>query len=191
MTALFGTDDLSIAETAPAEERTAVLVDLHKQQLRDIAKLQYALDFETRRAQGTVAHHVAYATRSLTGVEKFKDAMCKVDPSTGSTFSDRHWNQGSLLTGSNIELSQPQHRLSEQFGGHDVPIERLEEFTLVDTPFPQAPPAQRLEGHGEPSNDCGREATPQPQRIPQRHSGAVQRQSRHLIPSPVIKDPAG
>ena len=101
----------------------------------DVAKFQYALGFEMRRAGGTVAYYVVYATRSITGVEKFKDAMWRVDPSTGSTFSDRNWNQGSLLTGSNVELSQLQHRLSDEFAGEDVSIERLEEFTLVDTPF--------------------------------------------------------
>lgn len=132
---LFGTDDFSVVEAAPAGVRIPLLVDLYKQQLRNVAKFQYALDFEMRRANETVAYYVVYATRSLTGVEKFKDAMWKVDPSTGSTFSDRHWNQGSLLTGSNVELSQLRHRLSEQFGEQDVPIERLEEFTLVDTPF--------------------------------------------------------
>ena len=132
---LFGTNDFSEVEAAPAGERIPLLVDLYKQQLRGVAKFQHALDFEMRRANGTVAYYVVYATRSITGVEKFKDAMWKVDPSTGSTFSDRHWNQGSLLTGSNVELSQLQHRLASEFGGTDVSIERLEEFTLLDTPF--------------------------------------------------------
>ena len=132
---LFGTDDFSEVEAAPAGERIPLLVDLYKQQLCGVAKFQHALDFAMRRANGTVAYYVVYATRSITGVEKFKDAMWKVDPSTGSTFSDRHWNQGSLLTGSNVELSQLQRRLGDEFGGEDVSIERLEEFTLLDTPF--------------------------------------------------------
>ncbi|MCY3618184.1 MAG: three-Cys-motif partner protein TcmP [bacterium] len=132
---LFGTNDFSEIESAPSGEREPLLVDLYKAQLRDVARFQYALDFEMRRVNGTVAYYVVYATRSLTGVEKFKDAMWKVDPSTGSYFSDRNWNQGSLLTGSNVELSQLQQRLGDEFGGQDVSIERLEEFTLVDTPF--------------------------------------------------------
>ncbi len=132
---LFDTNDFSEVEAAPAGERIPLLVDLYKQQLCDVAKFRHALDFEMRRAGGTVAYYVVYATRSITGVEKFKDAMWKVDPSTGSTFSDRNWNQGSLLTGSNVELSQLQHRLSDEFAGEDVSIGRLEEFTLVDTPF--------------------------------------------------------
>ena len=132
---LFGTDDFSEVEAAPTGERMPLLVDLYKQQLCGVAKFQHALDFEMRRANGTVAYYVVYATRSITGVEKFKDAMWKVDPSTGSTFSDRRWNQGSLLTGSNVELSQLQQRLGDKFGGEDVSIERLEEFALLDTPF--------------------------------------------------------
>ena len=132
---LFGTSDFSTVEAAPAGRRIPLLVDLYKAQLRDVAEFQYALDFEMERDSGTVAYYVVYATRSLTGVEKFKDAMWKVDPSTGSSFSDRNWNQGSLLTGSNVELSQLQQRLSEEFGGQEVSIDLLEEFTLVDTPF--------------------------------------------------------
>ncbi len=188
---LFGTDDFSVVEAAPAGERISALVDLYKQQLRDVANFQYALDFEMRRANETVAYYVVYATRSLTGVEKFKDAMWKVDPSTGSMFSDRHWNQGSLLTGSNVELSQLQHRLSEQFGGETVPIRAPRRVHARRDAVPKARPSQRLEVHGEPRNDCGREAAGQPQRIPQGHSGAVQRESRHLIPGPAIEDPTG
>lgn len=132
---LFGTNDFSNVEAAPAGERIPLLVDLYKGQLRKVANFRHALDFEMKRANGKVAYYVVYATRSLTGVEKFKDATWTVDPSTGSSFSDRNWNQGSLLTGSHVELSELQQRLSEEFGGQDVSIERLEEFTLVDTPF--------------------------------------------------------
>ncbi|MYH44274.1 MAG: three-Cys-motif partner protein TcmP [Acidimicrobiaceae bacterium] len=51
---LFGTSDFSEVEAAPAGERIPLLVDLYKQQLCDVAKFQYALDFEMRRASGTV-----------------------------------------------------------------------------------------------------------------------------------------
>ncbi|MXW96327.1 MAG: hypothetical protein F4110_07270 [Acidimicrobiaceae bacterium] len=95
---LFGTSDFSTVEAAPAGERIPLLVDLYEQQLRDVAKFRHTLDFEMKRANETVAYYVVYATRSLTGVEKFKDAMWKVDPSTGSTFSDRNWNQQALAT---------------------------------------------------------------------------------------------
>ena len=132
---LFGTSDFSAIETAASGERIPLLVDLYRQQLIDIAKFSYTLDFEMRRENGTVAYYVVYATRNITGVEKFKDAMWKVDPSTGSSFSDRNWNQGSLLTGSNVDLSQLQLRLDEMFRGELISIERLDKFTILDTPF--------------------------------------------------------
>lgn len=132
---LFGTNDFLEVEAAPAGERIPMLVDLYQRQMRDVAKFEYTQGFEMKRANKTVAYYVVYATRSITGVEKFKDAMWKVDPSTGTSFSDRNWNQGSLLTGSNVELSELQQRLSEQFGGESVSIKRLDEFTLLDTPY--------------------------------------------------------
>jgi len=132
---LFGTGDFSDVEAADGGERIPLLVDLYRRQLRDVANFTYTQGFEMRRASEAVAYYVVYATRSITGVEKFKDAMWKVDPSTGTSFSDRNWNQGSLLTGSNVELSQLQQRLEREFGGMIVPIERLDEFTILDTPY--------------------------------------------------------
>ena len=142
---LFETSDFSEVESAPAGERIPLLVDLYQQQLRDVAKFRHTLEFEMRRANGTVAYYVVYATRNITGVEKFKDAMWKVDPSTGSTFSDRHWNQESLFTGSNVDLSLLRHRLGKRHAGEDVPIQRLEEYTLLETPFRKAHLRQALE----------------------------------------------
>ena len=75
--------------------------------------------------------------------------MWKVDPSTGVTFSDRNWNQGSLFTGPNVELSQLQQRLSQEFGGQDVSIKQLEEFTLVDTPFRKPHLRSALKSYGK------------------------------------------
>ena len=98
-----------------------------------------------KRANETVAYYVVYATRSLTGVEKFKDAMWKVDPSTGSTFSDRNWNQPALFTGPNVDLSLLRLRLSEEHADEDVAIDRLEEYTLLETPFRRAHLRQALE----------------------------------------------
>ena len=132
---LFGTNDFSAIEAAAVGERIPMLVDLYRQQLRDVAKFQYTQGFEMRRANETVAYYVVYATRHITGVEKFKDAMWKVDPSTGVSFSDRNWNQGSLLTGPNVELSELRQWLSRDFGGESVPVERLDEFTILETPF--------------------------------------------------------
>ena len=138
---LFDTSDFSEVEAALAGKRIPLLVDLYRQQLLAVANFKHTLDFEMRRTTGTVAYYVVYATRNITGVEKFKDAMWKVDPSTGSSFSDRNWNQGSLLTGSNVELSLLQNRLGEEFRGKSVSIKRPEKFTILDTPVPQAPPS--------------------------------------------------
>ena len=132
---LFGTGDFSDVEAADGGERIPLLVDLYRRQLRDVANFTYTQGFEMRRASEAVAYYVVYATRSITGVEKFKEAMWKVDPSTGTSFSDRNWNQGSLLTGSNVELSQLEQKLEREFGGMIVPIERLDEFTILDTPY--------------------------------------------------------
>ena len=132
---LFGTNDFSAIEATAVGERIPMLVDLYRQQLQDVAKFCYTQGFEMRRANETVAYYVVYATRHITGVEKFKDAMWKVDPSTGVSFSDRNWNQGSLLTGSNVELSELQQRLSRDFRGEKVPIECLEEYAILKTPY--------------------------------------------------------
>ena len=135
---LFGTSDFSEVEAALPGERIPLLVALYERQLRGVANFQFALNFEMKRDNGTVAYYIVYATRNMIGVEKFKDAMWKVDPSTGTTFSDRSWNQGQLFTGSNVDLGPLQQQLRNRFEGETVSIERLEEFTLLETSFRKA-----------------------------------------------------
>ena len=62
---LFGTNDFSKVEAAPAGERRRRLVDLYKGQLKQVAKFKFALDFEMRRDNESLAYYVVYATRSL------------------------------------------------------------------------------------------------------------------------------
>ena len=132
---LFGTTDFSGIERAPQGERTIELVRLFEQQLGAAAGFRYALHFEMLRSNNSVAYYLVYATKHKKGVEKFKDAMWKVDPSTGCRFSDRDYSQGSLLTGDHVDVSPLQQQVAGEFGGHAVDIGLVEDFALLRTVF--------------------------------------------------------
>ena len=105
---LFGTSDFGRVAQAPSGRRMPELVGMYQDQLREVAGFRYSQDFQMLRKDSSVAYYVVYATKHKRGVEKFKEAMWKVDPSTGCRFSDRNFTQGSLLTGQHVDLSHLQ-----------------------------------------------------------------------------------
>ena len=108
----------------------SALVGLYEEQLCRVAGFHHTHHFEMLRTDNSVAYYIVYATKHKTGVTKFKAAMWKVDPSTGCRFSDRNYNQSSLLTGENVHLSPLRRHLLDAFSGKDASIEQLEESIL-------------------------------------------------------------
>jgi three-Cys-motif partner protein len=124
---LFGTDAYRRVRGMSA------LIDLYEKQLRDVAKFTYVREFEMLRSDGHPAYYLIHATRSEKGVEKMKDAMWKVDPGSGFSFSDRHAGQGSLFVGDHVDTGPLRAALVANFAGKKASIEQLERFTLLET----------------------------------------------------------
>ena len=108
---LFGTNDFTAIESASPKQCIPMLVELYERQLVRTAKFNYTRDFQMKRRDGHDAYYVVYATRSERGIQKFKEAMWKVDPGEGRRFSDRNWNQASLFVKDNVD-TQPASRSS-------------------------------------------------------------------------------
>ena len=124
---LFGSDDYRNVRGMTA------LIDLYERQLHDVAKFTYVREFEMLRTDGHPAYYLIHATRSEKGVGKMKDAMWKVDPGSGFSFSDRHAGQGSLLVGDHVDTGPLRAALVANFAGKTASIEQLERFTLLET----------------------------------------------------------
>ena len=127
---LFGTTDFSRVSEAPRGMRVSELVGLYEEQLRRVAGFRHTHHFKMLRSDNSIAYYIVYATKSSTGVEKFKAAMWKVDPSTGGRFSDRDYKQGSLLTGEFVERGRLKLDLLSAFRGKDATIAELEAFVI-------------------------------------------------------------
>jgi three-Cys-motif partner protein len=85
--ALFGTTDEHVPP--PGAERGEYLIALYRKQLKDVAGFTYVIDFQMIDHRNKTLYHLFYGTKSLTGLDRMKQAMWKVDPGGGVRFSDR------------------------------------------------------------------------------------------------------
>lgn len=61
--------------------------------------------------------------------------MWKVDVGGGVRFSDRLSGQEVLFSGDTVDVSPLRTALLKHFAGQSVPVEAIETFVLVETPF--------------------------------------------------------
>jgi three-Cys-motif partner protein len=133
--ALFGTSDWRKAsELGDPEKRRRFIHDLYLKQLRGVTK--YVRSFEMLNQGNRTDYFLFFATNSLLGLEKMKEAMWKVAPSGDYQFSDYTDSLGVMsLFANDPDFSELQRLLRKRFKGSDVSIEDLEEFVVADTPF--------------------------------------------------------
>lgn len=134
---LFGTPGWRGLLDLPAgAERRDAIVELYRSQLQHMAGAEYVRTFEMVNDGNRTEYFLYFATHSLTGLRKMKEAMWRADPAGGQLFSDRtNPNQMVLIqpTFDSTELSQ---LLVDRFRGQGaVPIETITHFVLVETPF--------------------------------------------------------
>ncbi|MEV7447046.1 three-Cys-motif partner protein TcmP [Streptomyces sp. NPDC091204] len=135
LTELFGTDEYKHAASLRGKERQQFLHDLYQRQLSEVCGLTYVQSFAMINRTGHIGYYLFHGTRDVKGVELMKDAMWKVDPGGGFTFSDRLAGQDVLFTEVDIDVTPLRAALLREFAGRTVNISRLEEFTLVNTPY--------------------------------------------------------
>jgi hypothetical protein len=78
--AFFGTDQWRACVAGSPKQRNRCLHDLYVRQLRDSAGATYVRSFEMRNDAGVTDYYLFYATKSLKGLQKMKEAMWKVRP---------------------------------------------------------------------------------------------------------------
>lgn len=133
---LFGCDRWrQAANLRTSLERQNFLRELYRAQLRTVAGARYVHAFEMRNANGRVDYFLYFATNSLLGVKKMKEAMWKVDPAGGYRFSDATDPSQAVLFATEPDPRDIERRLHGQFGHADVTVERIEEFVVSETPY--------------------------------------------------------
>lgn len=130
---LFGTTKWKELLTLKGYQRTRALHDLYGQQLLKHAK--YVRSFTMVNQSKRVDYFLFFATQSLKGLERMKEAMWKVDPLGDFCFSDATDPNALTLFGSEPDLTLLTSFLSNQAADRLIPIEELYAATLVKTPF--------------------------------------------------------
>ena len=133
-TLLFdGDEHLGLAGKSP-QEREVFLHDLISKLIISSGKFEYVRKFQMERSAARTLYSLFFATRHSKGLQVMKEAMWKIDPQNGERFSDRLVNNPSLFDGA-PNYGDLRSALLSKFQGHEVGIETLEEFTLIETRF--------------------------------------------------------
>ena len=134
---LFGTRDWRDAAGLEADAKKAFLSQLYARQLREIG-MEHVRLFEMRDGGNRTEYFLAFATHHKEGLRVIKDAMWNVDRAGGIEFSDftaPSPEQGTLFT-AEPKYEELRKLVMGQFvGQHGVPIEEVNDFVLIDTPF--------------------------------------------------------
>ena len=136
LTSLFGTEEWRTAIPLQGEERTVFLLDLFERQLEQSEGVKYVRSFQLRTQDGQ-DYRLIFSLGHVKGLEKAKNAMWKVDPVAGTSYT------ATTESGQEV-LFRPDHtldttpllaELQAHFGAESFTIEQAEHCTLVDTPF--------------------------------------------------------
>ncbi len=130
---LFGTDEFKQAPRSGAERRD-YFIHLYEEQLRSLCGFTYTLSFTMTGQNNKPICAMVYATRSILGMEKMKDAMWRVDGSGEYTFSDRTANMDPLFE-SEPSFDQLAQDIWHQFIGCTVDVKEIERFVIGRTAF--------------------------------------------------------
>jgi three-Cys-motif partner protein len=128
--ALFGTTRRPDLEAGP--DRVDIISDFYIQQLG--AHARYVWPFRMHDGRNRPVYDLVFATNNLTGLEKMKDAMWKIDPVTGATFSDRS-EQATRLFEPEPDFTPLRRVIADEFANRAPSVEELEYYVLTETPY--------------------------------------------------------
>jgi hypothetical protein len=132
----FGTEDWrdGVGLAGP-RERNRFLHDLYMRQLKDAAGARYVRSFQMRNASKVTDYYLFYATGSLTGLKKMKEAMWSVDPSGEFTFSDATDPRQLVLFGVTPRFEDLRLQILTRFADRTTTVGEIEEYVLAETAF--------------------------------------------------------
>ena len=134
--AFFGTQEWREGRRlAEPRIRKRFLHDLYYRQLRDGVGAKYVRSFEMRNNRDRVDYYLFYATNSILGLSRMKDAMWKVDERGEFSFSDATDPNQAVLFGNEPQFDLLERQLLAHFGGRDASVEEIEHFVLAETAF--------------------------------------------------------
>ena len=132
---LFGTSTWQVAaQEEGSDERRRAIHDVYLRQLKTVAK--HVRSFEMLNSGNRTDYFLFFATNSLRGLEKMKEAMWKVDESGSFQFSDYTDSLRLMsLFGTEPDYELLTNLIMNEFSGKTISIAELEEWVIAETPF--------------------------------------------------------
>jgi three-Cys-motif partner protein len=129
----FGTPRWRDCLQATASHRNRCLRELYTAQLH-AAGAAYVRSFEMRNDAGVTDYYLFYATKSIRGLQKMKEAMWKVDSTGEFKFSDAT-DPSQLVMFSEPSFEILARQIRSRFVGTEVTVKEVEDFVLTETAF--------------------------------------------------------
>lgn len=133
--ALFACDDWRKASGMMGGTRKRFIHDLYRDQLHNAAGAKYVRSFEMRNERNVSDYFLYFASNNRLGLAKMKEAMWKVDPGGGFTFSDATDFDQAVLFEPQPDRRALRRFLVERFGGRRASVQQIENFVVEHTPF--------------------------------------------------------
>jgi three-Cys-motif partner protein len=136
LTHLFGCDDWRQAATLTGDTRRAFLLELFERQLGQNASVKHVRSFQLRTQDGN-DYRLVFGLGHDKGLELAKDAMWKVDPVLGTSYTATTGSGQEVLFAPDelVDTTPLLAELRAKFGTAWFTIEQADHCTLVDTPF--------------------------------------------------------
>jgi three-Cys-motif partner protein len=115
--------------------RKQFIHDLYRDQLRRAAGARYVRSFEMRNERNVCDYFLYFASNNRLGLEKMKEAMWKVDPAGGFTFSDATNLDQAVLFQAEPDRHALRRLISGEFAGRRATVNQVYTFVIEDTPF--------------------------------------------------------
>jgi three-Cys-motif partner protein len=134
---LFGTTEWrSVRSLSGPSHRRKAIHDIYLKQLKTCAA--YVHSFEMLNKGNSTDYFLFFATNSLKGLEKMKEAMWKVDDTGSFQFSDHYDARGLMsLFSAQPNLAPLREAILKTFAGRQISIEQLQDWVTAETEFLQ------------------------------------------------------
>lgn len=115
--------------------RKQFIHDLYRDQLRRAAGARYVRSFEMRNERNLSDYFLYFASNNRLGLAKMKEAMWKVDPGGGFTFSDATNFDQAVLFQPEPDRRALRRLIAERFAKRRASVDQVENFVVEVTPF--------------------------------------------------------
>jgi three-Cys-motif partner protein len=128
--------DISFTDDAKLNSRKILLA--YRRQLRSAAGAEFTFPFEMRKSNGTVSHHLLFATKHIRGLEKMKEAMRSVEKTF--VFMDGQSNQPFLFDPDDpaVIRRDVEEYFQQQCSGRERSYDDIKSWVLQETHYTHA-----------------------------------------------------